>query len=345
VTHTVCTSAKRVLFDARPAENCLTGIGRYAGTLATLMKGVPGHFCWSLGRDLKWSPATPIEEELELPWLLEREEIDVFHSPLFPLPAVVPCRSVVTVHDAIPLVRPELSTPGFTRLFAERARDGALRADRVICPSEHAKKDVVATLRVPEEKVRVVAETPAPCFRVVDQPGPREHFLVVGSIEARKNPLVVLDAIARFPESERPKVVFVGPDAGIDLVAEAAQRGVERTVRRAGPVPDEELVLLYNRAVALIFPSLYEGFGLPVLEAFACGTPVIASSAASIPEVAGDAALSFDPQDPSALAEAMRSLGPEKAVELRTRGFARLERFSRERVSNQLAQLYSELDQ
>src|SRR6476619_4973951 len=113
MTRTIATDAKRVLFDARPAENCVTGIGRYAKTFHTLMKGIPRHCCWSLGVNLKWTPSSPIEEELELPYLLEREDIDVFHSPLFRLPAVMPCKSVVTIHDAIPLVRPELSNPEF----------------------------------------------------------------------------------------------------------------------------------------------------------------------------------------------------------------------------------------
>src|SRR5947209_6964606 len=106
---------------------------------------------------------------------------DVYHLPLFSLPAILPCRSIVTVHDAIPVVRPDLSNPGFTRLFEERARDGVERADAVVCPSEHAKKDIVSALGVPAEKVHVIPEVPAPHFRVLPR---RElagtHFLVVG---------------------------------------------------------------------------------------------------------------------------------------------------------------------
>jgi glycosyltransferase involved in cell wall biosynthesis len=344
VTRTIATDAKRVLFDARPAESGVTGIARYARTLGTLMKGVPGHFCWTLGQDLKWKPATPFEEELELPYILEREEIDVFHSPLFHLPAVLPCKSIVTIHDAIPLVRPELSSPGFTRLFKEQAVEAVTRADRVVCPTEHAKEDLVRALHVAPEKIHVITETPEPHFRVLERKREPEFFLVVGSLEPRKNPLVVLDALTHFPRSHSPRVVFVGPAAGVDVTEQARRRGVEDSVRWLGAVSEEELVQLYNDAIALIFPSLYEGFGLPVVEAFACGTPVIASSASSVPEVAGDAAILFDPSDASALASAMRSLTPERAVDLRKRGFERLEAFSKERVCDQLALLYSELE-
>ncbi|HZV02650.1 MAG TPA: glycosyltransferase, partial [Planctomycetota bacterium] len=156
MTRTVAIAAKRVIFDARPGESCVTGIGRYARTMKTLMKGVPGHVCFSLGEDLKWSPKTPIEEELELPALLEREGCQVFHSPLFHLPAVLSCQAVVTVHDAIPLVKPELSNLDFTKLFKAQAQEACERADAIVCPSEHAKNDVVAALGLRAEKIHVI---------------------------------------------------------------------------------------------------------------------------------------------------------------------------------------------
>ena len=269
---------------------------------------------------------------------------DVFHSPLFHLPALVPCRSVITLHDAIPLVRPDLSDPDFTRLFHEEAIETAERADAIVCPSEHAKRDVVSSLKIDGGKVHVITETAAPHFRVLERTGEPRHLLVVGSLEPRKNPLVVLNALAKLAPETRPRVGFVGPRAGIDILWEAQVRGLEETVSWAGTVPDDELVRLYNDAIALVFPSHYEGFGLPVVEAFACGTPVIASNAASIPEVAGDAAILFDPRDADALAQAIQSLTEEKRAELKRRGFKRLEQFTRARVQEQLSHLYSEID-
>jgi alpha-1,3-rhamnosyl/mannosyltransferase len=343
----------RVLFDARPGDACLTGIGRYARTIADLLRdGVPGHQAWSLGRDVRLHATTEIGEELELPALLEREDIDLFHSPLFRLPALLPCRAIVTIHDAIPAVRPGLSDPTFTRLFEARAKDAAHRASAVVCPSEHAKKDVARVLGLPEEKIHVVPETPDPVFQRLSGDESRRVYtkfeitgafvLVVGSLEARKNPAVVLDALTKLGKSA-PIVVFVGPDAGFPLLDEAQTRGVAH-VRKLGTVSDQDLTALLNEATALVFPSQYEGFGLPIVEAFACDTPVVASSASSIPEVAGDGAILFDPTRPDALADALdRVLGsPVLREELRTRGRARLqEHFSRDAVKKALSQLYS----
>jgi len=345
MTRTAAVAGKRVIFDARPGESCVTGIGQYARTMKTLMKSVPGHFCFLLGEDLKWSPRTPIEEELELPGLLEREGCEVFHSPLFQLPAVLPCQAVVTIHDAIPLVGPELSNPGFTKLFQAQGREACERADAIVCPSEHAKRDLVSALGLRAEKVHVIAETPAPHFRVLPRSAASgRYFLFVGSLEKRKNPNVVLEALAKLPKADRRPVAFVGPEGGFDLLEEAKKLDVLEWVEKRGVVTDGELVRLYNDAIALVFPSLYEGFGLPLVEAFACGTPVIASNAASLPEIAGDAAILFQPGDADALARAMSSLTEERRSELRARGSRRLESFSQGRVCEQLARLYSELD-
>lgn len=345
----------RILFDARPGEACLTGIGRYARTLAdVLAAGVPGHQTWTLGRDVELASTTLLGEELELPSLLEREELDAFHSPLWRLPAVLPCHAIVTVHDAIPAVRPELTDASFTRLFVG-AIAAARRASAVVCPSAHAKAEVTRALGLEEEKVHVVRECPARVFRRLEGPAiqcaldglelDRAFVLVVGSLEKRKNPTVVLDALKRL-DSAAPLAVFAGPDAGVDLLREADQRSVRGLVRKLGPVDDDTLVALLNEAVALVFPSLHEGFGLPIVEAFACGTPVVASSATAIPEVAGDAALFFDPESPDALtAQLERVLGsPALRVELRARGLDRVRAFSEDEVRTDLARLYTSLE-
>ena len=166
---TATESGLRILFDARPAFVC-TGIGRYTRTLGSILAdGLPGHACWSLGPggDVNLDARTPIEEEFELPALLEREAIDVLHTPLWRLPAVLPSRAVVTIHDMVPAIRPDLTSDGFARFF-EGAAEAAERADAVVCPSASAKRDVVAHLGVPEARVRVIPETPAPCFRLLE---------------------------------------------------------------------------------------------------------------------------------------------------------------------------------
>jgi glycosyltransferase involved in cell wall biosynthesis len=152
--------ALRIIFDNRPAHT-KTGIGRYTRLLSNLLnEGVAGHDCWQLdGSMLALRAQTPLEEEFELPMLLEREDAGLLHSPLFRLPAILPCPAVITLHDAIPAVRPDLTPPEFARLF-DAAAEAAARAVAVVCPSEHAKADVVRSLGVPARKVRVIPEAP-----------------------------------------------------------------------------------------------------------------------------------------------------------------------------------------
>lgn len=331
----------RVLIDVRPAASCGTGIGRYARMLAEVTREpIPGHACAAAdGQRLRFGSV--IEEELGLPALLARERAELFHSPLFHLPALLgDAAAVVTIHDAAPVLHPELTTPAFARLF-ERAAQAAARAALVVCPTETARQEVVQALSLPANKVRVVPEAPSPVFADASE-GPQTpgepYLLVVGSLEARKNPALVLDALALAPEL--PPAVFVGPEAGFDLLSEAERRGVRARVRVEGWLPDRELARLYRSATALLFPSRYEGFGLPLVEAFASGLPVVSSRAGSLPEVAGDAALLVDPDDAQGLAEATRLLVADPALrtELVARGRRRVEeRYSLAVVSRGLA--------
>ena len=375
----------RVLLDARPSTGPGTGISRYARSLARVVaQGVAGPDlrALELGLGAGAGPLAgrlgaefdgPAEEALRLPALLEREGVDVFHSPLFHLPPVLPAgvRAIVTIHDAIPAVRPDLTSPGFARLFAAEAGSAARRAARVVCPSAHARDEVQRALGVPAERLRVVPEAPDPVFhrpegaRLAPQEQtalrayglePGGFVLAVGSLERRKGPDLVLAAFARLGGTDAGtgaaggasvlRCVFAGPAAGFDLQAEAARHGVADRVLALGHVPDETLVALYAGALALVFPSRHEGFGLPVVEAFAAGAPVVAARATSLPEVAGDAALLVAPEDPAALADAIARLvtSPALADDLRRRGRERLAAcFTEGHVRASLAALYAEL--
>lgn len=352
-------TTRRVLFDDRAAQRTGTGIPRYAQLVSSLVaEGLPGVDV-SLLSDLIEADS-PVDEELLLPALLEREGVDVYHSPLFRLPAVMPARTqaVVTVHDAIPTVRPDLATPSFAALFAAEAQGAAHRAALVVCPSEHARSEVAAALDLPLRRVCVVPEAPDTNFSPADQESvrrtcerhglePGRYLLAVGSVEARKGPDLILEALARLQTSSPwLRCAFAGPAAGYALAEEAARIGVAEKVVALGHVPDEVLAALYTGSLALVFPSRHEGFGLPVVEAFACGAPVVAARATSIQEVAGDAALLVPTEDPIALAEAIRRLIDEPALhaELRVRGRTRLaERFTPAHVRSALAALYAEI--
>lgn len=345
----------RILFDTRPAAADQTGIGRNTRTVAELLVGaLAAHEVVVDGELLRFTSA--IDEELELPARLAREQIDAFHSPLFHVPAVLPgaTRVVVTIHDAVPALRPELSTEAFARVW-QTVGEATARADAIVCPTEAAKWDVVKALGVPVERVHVVPETPSAVFRPTTHDeqaaararlglGDERFLLVLGALEHRKNPTLVLRALRARPAL--PLAVFVGPAGAIDLHAEAERFGVASRVRILGVLPDADLVALLGATTVLAFPTLAEGFGLPVVEAFATGTPVVASDVPAVREVAGDGATLVPVDDAEALADALARVAnePELADTLRARGRARLEHYSPAAVRAAFTRVYDALE-
>jgi alpha-1,3-rhamnosyl/mannosyltransferase len=236
------------------------------------------------------------------------------------------------------------------------------QATRVICISEATKRDLLLATGVDGEKVRVVHEAPDPDYAAPAPPestvspgiaGPtdrpdngRPYFLCVGTIQPRKNLSLVFQALARLAPADRPELRVVGAPGwgGTDIVALPAKLGVAGDVRFLGWQSTAAVVALYRDALALIYPSLLEGFGLPVLEAMAAGAPVVASDRSSIPEVAGDAALLFDAQDATALATILEQVAgsPRLRDDLRARGRARVTHFSWERAARATLEVFVE---
>ncbi|MFW5735084.1 MAG: glycosyltransferase family 4 protein [Oceanidesulfovibrio sp.] len=244
---------------------------------------------------------------------LRRGEYDIYHETSF-TPSnhggTVP--QVFTLHD-LSLMHYAQYHPKervwFFKLFFERR---LARADTIIVPSEFIGREVRETLKLPESKVAVIPEAPDPFFsrrspeaiRSVREKLslPDEYILFVGTLEPRKNLDLLIDAMA-LCESKVP-LVLTGWQGWGDKpwVEKARKSGVLPRIHRTGYIDEESLACLYSDALAMIYPSHYEGFGLPVLEAMACGTPVICSNAASLPEAGGDAALYVDPNDADDLA-------------------------------------------
>lgn len=285
-------------------------------------------------------------DRVTVPRVLRRLSPDVYHNTKNALPPDLRCPAVVTIHDLAYHHFPETFGPLSRAYLRFHHRDCARRASRVIAVSEHARADVVATLGVPEERVRAVPHGVADAFRRPARPLgldlEQPYVLSVGTIQARKNLDVLVDAVALLRGRGRGGfgLVVAGRRGWKTRAFDAACR--RTPVRRLGLVPDAELPALYGSAAAFVQPSSYEGFGLTVVEAMACGAPVVAAEAGSLPEVTGDAALLVPPRDAEALARALdRVLSDlDLAAELRARGRERAKAFTWERSAGAHVEVY-----
>jgi glycosyltransferase involved in cell wall biosynthesis len=282
--------------------------------------------------------------------------LDLLHGLAFAAPLLSACPTVVTVHDLSFLRFPDAFRP-FNRYYLTFiTRIATRRAARVIAVSESTRQDVIALCHVPGEKVVVVyngvdsrfqpaAQDEVAAFR--QQKGlPPRFILFLGTLEPRKNLARLISAYAQWRRTsgEDVKLVIAGGKGWYyEKVFELVSRlGLTSEVLFTGFVPAEELPWFYRAAELFVYPSRCEGFGLPVLEAMACGTPTITSTASSLPEVAGDAALLVDPDDTDALAAAIGRVmsEPALAARLREAGMRQAQRFSWPRAAAATAEVY-----
>jgi glycosyltransferase involved in cell wall biosynthesis len=291
------------------------------------------------------------------------EHIDVFHGldesgiPLFRKTG----KYVITIHDLIPLILP-WAFPRKRWLVSMAALSRVSKqADIILVPSEASKADVMRYLHVEVGRVRVIpwgcearfkpSGKPARAAEVKERYGlPERYILFLGTLEPRKDVLTLLQAFAilRTEQSDAELRLVIAGDKGwgyreFFTTREALRLGDH--VIFTGFVDEEDLPDLYRGALLFIYPSLYEGFGLPILEAMACGTPVITSTTSSMPEVAGDAAVLVEPKKPESLAAAMTSVlgDEERMAELRRRGLERAKGFSWEAVARRTLDVYTTL--
>lgn len=335
-----------VVFVDRPSAGTVDVPDRFERTVVEVAEA-PSRAASSTGR-------RSLADLFAMGRAVARARLDLIYFPAtysaFPVWGVK--RVIVTMHDTLALAHPELVFPSWKGRVAWSIKEhaAARRADRIWTVSESARRDLLAWFKLPGDRVRVISEAPAAVFTPVP-PGPESDdalarygvepgtpfFLYVGGLSPHKN---LARLIAGFAGSRLDRdglrLVLVGDTGDVfhthvpELRAAVARAGLGETVVFTGFVPDADLVHFYNRAEALVQPSLMEGFGLPPVEAMACGTPVLASTAGSLPEVVGDAGLFFDPHDAGAIAAALRTIHdePKLRADLAERALRRASRFS-----------------
>jgi len=371
----------RLVLDARTANDHFPGIGRYVAGLARALVqflgqgeemillrdptqsssldlvGLAGERVQVVGVPVSvFSP----RQQWTLPRLLRRLRADVYHSPYYLMPYWPGVPSVVTIHDLIPLRYPEYFTPFQRLVYGVMVRLAAHTTKRVLADSRSAARDLQSFLGLSDTRIRVVPAAADPMFHVCSAEEvkairdkyslPEAYVLHLSSSKPHKNLVRLVEAWALLEER--------GVTSGCSLALagqvsprypEARDRirllSMEGRVRLLGRIPDHDLPGLYSGASWFVFPSLYEGFGLPVLEAMACGTPVVCSNTSSLPEIVGDTAITFDPVDTEGIAQALTHalVDPERAKEMGEKALQRARQFDWERTAQLAYQCYQDV--
>ena len=371
----------RVCLDLSPAVHRRAGLGRYAQELSAALLEVDAEneylIFFNRPRSARVEPPLHSLRRLTVAWSnkpwrmsallahfagLSQDRlfpgVDLFHATDHLLPRFSRVRSVFTLHDLAFRLYPETHT-ALNRWFLSVMMPRFLQAaDAVIAVSEHTKRDALRAYNLDEAKVRVIYEGVNPRFRPAPPEAvavvrrkyglPERFILSVGTIEPRKNLETALAAYRALKEGGAAhRLVIVGKQGWLyrGFFRRLREEGLEGEVVFPGFVPDDDLPALYSGADLFLFPSLYEGFGLPPLEAMACGAPVVCSDVSSLPEVVGDAALLVPPLDVRAWAEALRRLlgDADLRANLRARGLARAREFSWARAARATAEVYRQV--
>lgn len=376
-----CTKASLYLEERRPAINCDVGYtfdpGRALTTAyrmafratqpaADRSRPVSGARSVALQYMRRFLHKAATAHRMAFPrTVFDRKRFDVFHCPHWRMPTRdvtgrVP--RILTVYDLIPVNRPEFVDIYSTNLFDDLLKQIDVEKDWIVAISEFTKHEVCERTGMSPERVRVTPLAASPVFHPVTDPDaiasvrsrygipPGEYFLCLAAPQPRKNLSVLIQAFFRLLDAQAlpdTYLVLAGSKSlgwnNDEVFATAASSTKHRSrLFFTGYVADEDLASLYSGAAAFVFPSLYEGFGLPALEAMQCGTPVITSNTTSLPEVVGDAAVLVDPTDADQLCEAMSAVLGDQALrsQLRQRGLQRAAQFSWKRCADITAEVY-----
>ena len=366
--------SRRVGFDAGPTHSAYSGIGQYVRQLFPAMSQINSTIEW-----VAFAPTRPTthsngleamvplkimpSEPRYLPsWMgYSNESLDLFHGTNFKAPNYGQKKTVVTIHDLWLDRYPVYSKKLFgQRLSSWKTRRSAIRADKIIAVSKFAKQEIHEVFAIPMEKITVIYHG-CSCDMFPDGDegrwyeararlglSDRPFILFVGGAEPRKNHRVLFEAFAQSPGlTQEFSLVAVGDETvkGASLRQTAQSLGLSEAVKCPGSLSTADLRAVYSHAAALVFPSLYEGFGIPLLEAMACGTPIITGQETALPEVAGDAALYVNVQDSEHLGTVLGQLLNDSVLQkrLRNKGFERVKQFTWERAARDTLAVYQEV--
>jgi len=301
-------------------------------------------------------------EQFLAPAILLRDKVDLLHCPVNVVPLAAPCKTIVTIHDLGFMRYPERYRAAKRRYLHLATSLSARRAAHIITDAESGRQEIIELLKMPPEKVSTVPLGVDSRFQPLDatiiaqfrqdKQLPARFVLYLGTLEPRKNLPLLLRGFARLRQ-EQPQAV-----QGVELVLGGAkgwlydeifrlvqELGLEPLTHFPGYVNEEELPLWYNSAECFVYPSVYEGFGLPPLEAMACGCPVITSNTSSLPEVVGEAGLTVGPEDEVALSEALFRLltNPAERASRRGQGLAQARKFSWQETARRTLEIYRQV--
>lgn len=296
-------------------------------------------------------------EHVLVPLACKKERVDVLHCPKSAVPFFAPCPVVVTLHDLIPISHPETEKFAARIYWRIQIPIAARRSSHIITDSEHAREEIMAMFNVPADRISAIMLGFSPAMggpaatgdgeSVRSKYGLPEHYILyVGTIQPRKNIPTLLEAfnLLKREHGISHSLVIVGRKGWLykELFDRISELGLERDVIFTGFVPDEELPGIYAGADVFSYLSFFEGFGLPPLEAMACGVPVVVSNTTSLPEVVADAGIAVEPLDVPAVAESIHKIltDPHLARTLRERGIRRSSLFSWERTARETLGVY-----
>ena len=370
----------RICFDLSPALHRHAGIGRYAHELLAALTRIDRANTYRVFHNQlafnervdapldplprtvipltakPWRMSVLLADFLRVPMDRWIPGIDVFHGTDHLLPPLRRARTVFTLHDLIFKFFPEYHLPLNRAFLGVMLPRFLRRADSIIAVSECTKRDAIRLYHLPPEKIAVIHEGFDPALRPVEDKNliaqararyahGQPFILYLGTIEPRKNIVALIDAVRALRARGLPHRLLIAGRKGWlyqPTLDHVAQMGMSDAVDFLDYVPDAELPALFSACDAFVFPSLYEGFGLPPLEAMACGAPVVCSNTSSLPEVVGDAAVLFDPRDIGEIASAIERVVSDAALrdELRAKGIAQAAKFSWERAARETLAVY-----